>query len=131
MSGGRRLRPRSLLAVLTIVVSLQACGGGDAPQAEPGSPARPSDGAETTWLAAVEIAPRADDLDAATQRLKEPFGTALVVSPTDCFQGLPTDAGEGYVIGAVGPSQERVEGLVSAAGESVLFSAPVTILCTD
>jgi hypothetical protein len=80
---------------------------------------------------AVEVAARADDLDAATQRLREPLGEALVVSPVDCFEGLPDDAGQGYVIGALSPSKEDAERLVAEAGEAVLFSASVTIVCPD
>jgi hypothetical protein len=125
------MRLRFALSLVPMVMWLAACGGGDVQPAEPGSPARPTAAAATTWLAAVDVAPRADDLDAATERLKDPLGTALVVSPTDCFEGLPSDAGEGYVIGAVGRSPEQVEGLVAEAGETVLFTAPVTILCTD
>lgn len=124
-------------AVVTLVsvaaFVLGACGGGGADPVQPGSPAAtatpPSDAAR--WLAAVEVAPRADDLDAATERLIEPLGTALVVSPTDCFEGLPAGAGEGYVIGAVGDSRDAVERLVTDAGEPILFTASVTILCTD
>jgi len=83
------------------------------------------------WLAAVELAPLADDLDAPTERLIGPLGEALVVSPVDCFEGLPADVDDGYVIGAVGDSKDEVEGLILDAGEQVLFSASVTILCTD
>ena len=120
-----------VLSVLSLVVSLTSCGGGDPPPSEPGSRAAPSPAIEATWLAAVEVAPRADDLDAATERLKGPLGTALVVSPTDCFDGLPAEAGDGYVIGAVGRSEEHVAELVTDAGETVLFTASVTVLCTD
>lgn len=124
-------------AVVTLVsvaaFALGACGGGEADPAQPGPPAATATPSADVarWLAAVEVAPRADDLDAATERLIEPLGPALVVSPTDCFEGLPAGAGEGYVIGAVGDSRDAVERLVTDAGEPILFTASVTILCTD
>jgi hypothetical protein len=114
------------MVALSLAVALAACsgrgGGGD-----PTASAPTSDGAR--WLVAVEVAARADDLDAATQRLREPLGEALVVSPVDCFEGLPPEAGEGYVIGALAASSEVAEGLVAQAGEPLLFSASVTIVC--
>ena len=54
-----------------------------------------------------------------------------MVAPTECFEGLPDDAGDGYIIGAVGDSRREVERWVVDAGEEVSFSANVTILCTD
>lgn len=125
---------RALVTLVSVAaLALGACGGGEAAPAQPGSPAAtatpPADAAR--WLAAVEVAPRADDLDAVTERLIDPLGPALVVSPTDCFEGLPAGAGEGYVIGAVGDSRDAVARLVTDAGEPILFTASVTILCTD
>ncbi len=54
-----------------------------------------------------------------------------MVAPTECFEGLPDAAGDGYIIGAVGDSRREVERRVVDAGEEVSFSANVTILCTD
>ena len=122
------MRARSTIAVVSLAVAMVACGGrGDG--GDPTAPAPTPD--EARWLAAVEVASRADDLDAATQRLREPLGQALVVSPADCFEGLPADAGQGYVIGALAPSRDDAERLVAEAGEQVLFSASVTIVCPD
>ncbi|MGZ8613216.1 MAG: hypothetical protein ACXWX4_00890 [Actinomycetota bacterium] len=133
MRRGRAMGMKVSVSLVSVVAAMSfgACGGGDAAPAEPGSPAAPATAAEARWRAAVEVAPRADALDAATERLIEPLGPALVVSPTNCFEGLPADAGEGYVIGAVGDSQDEVERLVADAGEPILFSASVTIVCTD
>jgi hypothetical protein len=119
----------ALVAVATIAVA--ACGGGGG-RSDPSSTASPRASAGGgRWIAVVEVAPRADDLDTATERLREPLGTALVVSPVDCFEGLPAEAGEGYVIGALAGSSEEAERLVAGAGEPVLFTASVTILCVD
>jgi hypothetical protein len=83
------------------------------------------------WIAVIDVASEPSDLDALTQRLRGPLGRALVVSPTDCFEGLPDRAGEGYLIGAAGESRAGVERLVTDAGEKVAFSAKVTIVCMD
>ena len=96
------------------------------------SPPSASPSAEgETWIAVIEVAADPDDLDALTQELLEPLGTALMVAPADCFEGLPETANDGYVIGAVGDSRSEVERAVVDAGETVAFTANVTILCTD
>ncbi len=94
------------------------------------SSAPPSAG-EERWIAVIDVAADPDDLDALTQRLLEPLGTALMVAPADCFEGLPGSAKDGYVIGAVGDARSEVERRVVDAGETVAFTANVTILCTD
>ncbi|MCD6021108.1 MAG: hypothetical protein K0R20_818 [Actinomycetia bacterium] len=83
------------------------------------------------WIAVIDVAADPNDLDALTQRLLEPLGTALVVAPVDCFEGLPDAASDGYVIGAVGDARSEVERRVVDAGETAAFTARVTILCTD
>lgn len=128
------MRRTTVVCSLAVTLTLGACAGDEGVEvapAEPNPPGATSSTLETRWLAAVDVAPRADDLDAATERLIEPLGTALVVSPVGCFEGLPTEAGDGYLIGAVGESQGQVEQLVTDAGEQVMFTASVTILCTD
>lgn len=126
----RRLGPAPQL-MLALAIVLTACGGDRGTVDHP--PAAPSDpsASDARWLAVIEAAPRADDLDALTQRVRDPLGHALVVSPVSCFEGLPEGAGDGYVIGAVAGSREEAELLVEGAGEPVLFTASVTILCTD
>jgi hypothetical protein len=83
------------------------------------------------WIAVIDVAADPDDLDALTQELLDPLGTALMVAPVDCFEGLPETANDGYVIGAVGEARWEVERAVVDAGETVAFTAKVTILCTD
>jgi hypothetical protein len=120
------VRARSTVAAVALAIAVAACGGEGGGGADPTTASTP-DGVR--WLAAVEVAQRADDLDAATQLLREPLGDALVVSPVDCFEGLPPEAGQGYVIGALADSSEVAEGLVAEAGEPLLFMASVTIVC--
>ena len=83
------------------------------------------------WIAVIDVVADPNDLDALTQQLLEPLGTALVVAPADCFEGLPETANDGYVIGAVGDARSEVQRAVVDAGETVAFTANVTILCTD
>ena len=130
---------RRVLIGLGLALTLAACGEDPEPPlastpsaATPSvSPSVPPLANEERWIAVIEVAADPSDLDPLTQRLLDPLGTALVVSPTDCFEGLPDTAGDGYLIGAVGDSRSEVERLVVDAGERVAFSANVTILCTD
>ena len=83
-------------------------------------------------LAAVEVAPRADDLDAVDPSAARALGQALVVSPVDCFEGLPSEAGDGYLIGAVAEHPAAAaERFGPRRGRPVLFTASVTIVCPD
>jgi sirohydrochlorin ferrochelatase len=120
--------------VVAASVALASCGSspGGPPAttdvvSDGGSPSR----AAERGLAVVAVAPRADDLDAATARLRDGLGPALVVSPVGCFEGLPSEAGEGYLIGAVAEDPAAAARSVRDAGGSVLFTASVTILCVD
>jgi len=119
-----------------VLLAMAASSTGCRADHQPTETSRSSSTAPTSvggdrWLAAIEIAVRADDLDAATERVRAALGPALVVSPVDCFDGLPAAAGEGYVIGALAASRAAAEASVVEAGEPVLFTASVTILCTD
>ena len=123
---------RAAIAAISIVLALTACSRSSTPN-EPayGTPSPSASPVVDRWLAAVGVAPLADDLDTLTERLLEPLGEALVVSPVDCFEGLPADVDDGYVIGALAESRGRAEALVAEAGERPLFTASVTMLCTD
>jgi hypothetical protein len=132
---------RTTLIAVGLALTLMLAGCGDDPDLGPTSTtsapttsvspsASPSaDGG--TWIAVIDVASDPNDLDALTQRLLEPLGTALVVAPADCFEGLPDSADDGYLIGAVGEARSEVERRVVDAGETVAFTANVTILCTD
>jgi hypothetical protein len=131
---------RNVLIAIGVALALASCGedpepGGASstsaatPSVSPASPTPPA--YEERWIAVIRVAPDPSDLDALTQQLLDPLGTALVVSPTECFEGLPENALGGYLIGAVSDTRSEVEGLVEDAGEEVAFSARVTIVCTD
>lgn len=126
---------QKVLIAVAFTLTLASCGEDLGPgQASPPSAFSPSASPSTSemrWIAVIDVAPDPSDLDPLTQRLLDPFGTALMVAPTDCFEGLPDAAGDGYLIGAVGDSRSGVERRVVDAGEEVAFSANVTIVCTD
>ena len=131
------LRTTTIELLLTMVAMLiGACGdpvapGGAGGSEDPAPATAPTAATGERWLAVVEVAPLADDLSALTERLRDALGLALVVSPVDCFEGLLPELEAGYLAGAVGDSAEQVEAMVAEAGEQVLFTASVTIVCTD
>ncbi len=132
MTRRSRIGPLGASRVLVpfVAIVLAGCGSERGP-ADP-APTRPEPSpSDDRWLGVIEVASRADDLDATTERVRDLLGPALVVSPVSCFEGLPERAGDGYVIGAVAGSREEAELLVEEAGEPVLFTASVTIVCTD
>jgi hypothetical protein len=131
---------RNVLIAIGLALALASCakdpepdGASNALTAAPTvSPSTPTPSAyEERWIAVIRVAPEPSDLDALTQQLLDPLGTALVVSPAECFEGLPDTALGGYLIGAVGDTRSEAEGLVLDTGEEVVFSAHVTIVCTN
>ena len=126
---------RAVLIALCLALTLASCGEDPGPTQTStptaSSPSASPSASEMRWIAVIDVAPDPTDLDPLTQRLLGPLGTALVVAPTDCFEGLPDAAGNGYLIGAVANSRSEVERRVVEAGEQVAFSAHVTITCTD
>lgn len=120
---------RKVVTALGFALILASCGEDPRP-GQTSSPSGTRSTSEMRWIAVIDVAPDPSDLDPLTQRLLDPLGTALMVAPTDCFEGLPDAAGDGYLLGAVGDSRSEVEGRVVGAGEKVVFSAKVTIVCS-
>jgi hypothetical protein len=125
----------AVLIALGLALTLASCGEDPGPTQTStpmaSSPSAFPSASEMTWIAVIDVAPNPSDLDPLTQRLLGPLGTALMVAPTDCFEGLPDAAGNGYLIAAVADSRSEVERRVVEAGEQVAFSAHVRIICTD
>lgn len=125
----------AVLIALGVALTLASCGEDPGPR-QTSTPTASSTSAspsasEARWIAVIDVAPDPSDLDPLTQRLLGSLGSALIVAPTDCFVGLPDAAGNGYLIGAVANSRSEVERRVVEAGEQVVFSANVTIICAD
>lgn len=130
------MRATLIAAGFALMVAPAGCaddpeGGRSSTTSAPTTPVSPPSAEGERWIAVIDVAADPNDLDALTQQLLEPLGTALVVAPADCFGGLPQAANDGYVIGAVGDARSEVERAVVDAGETVAFTAKVTILCTD
>jgi hypothetical protein len=134
--------PKMRMVLIAFGLALVLTGCGDDPEPRrasspsattpsPSSPSPPAAAYEERWIAVIDVAADPNDLDVLTQRMLDPLGAALMVAPTQCFEGLPDAAGNGYVIGAMGDSRPEVERRVLAAGEEVAFSANVKIFCTD
>ena len=124
--GSRRSRGPTFAMSACLALSLCACRA--APQAGPtgsadfvSSPTTVVSSAVTTapqgtlWLAVLRTADEPDALDAATARLAPALGGALMVSPANCFTGLPASVG-GYLLGAAAGSREELDGIVAATG---------------
>jgi hypothetical protein len=125
----------AVLIAVGFAFTLASCGEDPGPKQTStptaSSPSASPSASEMRWIAVIDVAPDPSDLDPLTQRLLDPLGIALIVAPTDCFEGLPDAAGDGYLIGAVANSRSEVERRVVEAGEQVAFSAHVTMICTD
>ncbi len=140
MKGGFEMR--GPLVAFGFALTLAACaddpgpGQGSTPSVATPTVSRPSAPAPPylypeRWIAVIDVASDPSDLDALTQRMLDPLGTALMVAPTECFEGLPDAAGDGNLNGAEGDSRREVEGRVVDAGEEVAFVANVKIVCSD
>lgn len=135
----------SLLGMLVIASVATSCAtGSESPSSSravtpPESPslssgsasAAPGSGAGSVWVAALKLADDPDELDGDTAQLKPLLGRALIVSPSDCFQGLPPEADTTYLLGVVGTSSAEVDDLVAKSGRPALFTAEVRLACTD
>ncbi len=124
----RRLAVLAAMIALGSVLTAAACGDARQPE-QVVTPTATSGGLPMRWIAVIDVALDPNDLDDLTQRMLEPLGGALTVSPVDCFEGLPDTVRDGYLIGAVGDSRREVQRLVAGAGEEVTFTAKVMIVC--
>lgn len=132
----RRMRSLRLVVALTlsIVLAVAGCGSERPSAAEDSDGPEPSGSAaptapQTEWLAVLATAEDPNDLDALTQEVRAALGGALVVSSTDCYEGLPEDTGRGYVLGARGSDADATEGIAASTGHDVLVLAEVTYVC--
>jgi hypothetical protein len=131
----RRVSRWAAIAAIA-ALSLTACAGSDGPQDPPSPTGRSTtavDPAATdAWLAALRIERDPDALDEDTQALTEPLGRSLVVSPASCFEGLPSDvASSTYVLGAVAPTRDELDGLLAGIDREPLFEVEVRVRCSD
>lgn len=130
---GGRWTTASVVALL--LIGSAACGND--PAGSPGATPRPAGSTATVavsegWLAVIAVDADPNGLDRQTQDLLPIAGASLVVSPIECFGGLPTAyADAGYVLGFLSEDRAVVEALLDRVGRPALFVAPVRSHCTD
>jgi hypothetical protein len=139
--GDARSLLRSLVAVICVGVVLgSGCstrGSGPPPLSARPSARSSSVGPSATspetpeWIAVLRVEGDPNDLDADTARLAPALGAAFRASPVQCFRGLPTDVGTGYLLGVVAGTRSELRRLVSRAGRRPLFQGRVEELCID
>jgi hypothetical protein len=127
------------LGVVSVAIAMTACASTDASGTDGAeAPATPSPSAEapgTVWVALLGSADRPDELGADRKRALEALGDVLegyvVVSPTSCLEGLPSDVRDGYVLAIQRDSRDDVRALASQLPEEPSFIGAVTQICTD
>jgi hypothetical protein len=73
-----------------------------------------------------------NELDRLTQELLPIGGVAFVVSPSECFEGLPAAHVEaGYVLGFLSEDRGVVEAMLDRAERPAMFVVRVRSHCTD
>ena len=134
------IRPLTVVTFACLVIGLSGCAGEPASRsldfgATSGSEGTvtPDDGGIVSELLAVfRTASDVRELDADTAAVKEIVGGAIVVSPVNCFDGLPVDDPETtYVLGVVAPSREQLDALVDRVGRPTIFAGYVRTMCLD
>ncbi len=122
------------------VLSSAACGRGTTPAPPAGategrSPATSPAPVPATplWVAVFRTAEDPNDLEAEAAALLERVGTAALVAPARCYEGIPPEVAVGseYFLGVWGPTRPELEELVAASGQEPLFSGLVDALCVD
>ena len=136
----RTIRPMTVVALACLAIGLSACSREPVPRsldfgAASGSrgTVTPGDGGVVTeWLAVFRTASDVQELDEDTTEVKAIVGGAIVVSPVNCFEGLPVDdPGTTYVLGVVAPSKEQLDALVDQVDRPTVFEGEVRTMCLD
>jgi hypothetical protein len=129
------------LVLITGAVVLAACGRGPGTGTE-SPPATASPSVPTTsspdatglrvWIAVFETALDPNDLEGEARTLMERAGTAVVVSPEGCYEGLrgrdPVDPGD-YVLAVVASSREELDAAIDRSGRDPVLTDMVEDLC--
>ena len=136
----RRVRAITMAAVACSAISLAACAHEPAPRSldfgsasgSVGTVTPSQQGVVSEWIAVFRSVADVAKLDADTAELKDAVDGAIVVSPVDCFEGLPIDdPGATYVLGVVAPTEEQLDALVDLADRPAIFEGRVRTMCLD
>jgi len=117
-------------AALGLSILASACGTADA--AGPAASAGVT-GSFESWVVVLAVAADPNDLDEMTASVLEVAGSATLVSPVICFEGLPQDVAlaSDYVLAVYSSDQEGVLEIASRTGLEPLFVGEVRQLCVD
>jgi len=117
-------------ATLALSILASACGTDDAPD-----PAVSSGviGSFESWVAVLAVAADPNDLDEMTASVLEVAGSATLVSPVICFEGLPHDiaVASDYVLAVFSSDRGSVVEIASRTGLEPVFVGEVRQLCVD
>ena len=129
---------RVIAGVAFVVLVLAGCAEDRAawPRSTSGqgteSPASPSP--IPVWIAVFQTAEDPNQLDAASEDLRDRVGTSVVLAPEGCFGGLrgQGDIGPGeYVLGVLAGSQDQLEKAVERSEQEPVVTARVEDLCPE
>jgi hypothetical protein len=95
------------------------------------TPTLPATPGAKVWIAVFAAADDPSALDRETSQLSLILGSAIRVSPVQCFHGLPREAGTGYVIGAVADTREDLDAIVAQTGKTPMVEKVVGEFCLD
>lgn len=117
-------------AALALSILAPACGSDDA--ADPAASSGVT-GSFESWVAVLAVASDPNDLDDMTASVMEVAGSAILVSPGICFEGLPQDVAvaSDYVLAVFSTDQQGVLEIASRTGLEPVFVGEVRQLCVD
>jgi len=135
----KRVRAITMAAVACSAISLAACAHEPAPRSldfgsasgSVGTVTPSQQGVVSEWIAVFRAVADVAKLDADTAELKDAVDGAIVVSPVNCFEGLPIDDPGAYVLGVVAPTKEQLDALVDLADRLAIFEGRVRTMCLD
>jgi len=115
---------------LALSILAPACGRDDAadPAASTGAT-----GSFESWVAVLAVAPDPNDLDEMTASVLGVAGSATLVSPVLCFEGLPQEVAvaSDYVLAVFSSDRGSVLEIAGRTGLEPLFVGEVRQLCVD
>lgn len=117
-------------AALALSILAPACGPDDA---APPAASTGVTGSFESWVAILAVAADPNDLDEMTATVLEVAGSATLVSPVICFEGLPQDVAvaSDYVLAVFGSDHGSVLEIASRTGFEPVFVGEVRQLCVD
>jgi len=117
-------------SVLVLLILSAACGTDE--EAGPQVPTGVT-GSFESWVAVLAVAADPNDLDAMTASVMQVAGSAIVVAPGICFEGIPQNVAvaSDYVLAVYAEDRESALEIASRTGAEPVFVGEVRQLCVD